>query len=695
MSVGLGVDVATADPGHETGEHQTDAKHAQQDLADQSITDVERKTRKAALSIERAEGEAPGGQTDDQVVPNERASERTEDDPGQGGAWEAPIDTDVVPIFQAVLPNGKVLMWDSVGDEGPTESYPDHSFTRALVWDPSSNTSKRVDVQGYNIFCAGYTQLADGRVLVAGGNKDQALNGIVQTHLFDWRTETWKRGPDMAAERWYPSVAALGNDEAVIIGGGPATAEVYQTNNTLRPLTGAKGYADRIYPFLVPRPNGQVEIVGPYDQLTTLSTSGSGALTASRARDGIDRQYGSFATYDVGKVLVSGGGDVSEDGQDRVPTRTATVVDVNGSGTSVRPTGSMSVGRRQHSLTILADGSVLATGGQSRSEDGLVDLDRPVFAAERWNPKTEEWTVLASVSRVRQYHSTASLLPDGRVLTGGGGICSSCAQKGYLEKNIEYYEPPYLFKSDGSGERASRPVISSAPGTAGYGKTIAIGSAEAGSIAKIGLVRLGAATHGDDQGQRYVPLPFTRSGTTLTATTPATANIAPAGYYMLFATDSAGVPSVAKIIKLERPAPTPPPPPPPAPKAPVATAIVGIKGRCIDVKGNQAVNGAKIWMYTCHGGRNQKWLYSPTTKTLRSLNNCLDIKRSRLSSGTDVQLWSCNGSSAQKWTRRSDRTIRSAVTPKLCLQPERRSTAKKADVEIATCNGSSAQRWKW
>ena len=34
------------------------------------------------------------------------------------------MPTDVVPIFQAVLPNGKVLMWDSVGD-GPTESYTD------------------------------------------------------------------------------------------------------------------------------------------------------------------------------------------------------------------------------------------------------------------------------------------------------------------------------------------------------------------------------------------------------------------------------------------------------------------------------------------------------------------------------------------------------------------------------------------
>jgi hypothetical protein len=169
--------------------------------------------------------------------------------------------------------------------------------------------------------------------------------------------------------------------------------------------------------------------------MNTIQTSGTGLITATKARDTISRDYGSFATYDKGKVLVAGGGSVSEDGQSSVPTKTAVVVDVNGGG-SVRSTTSMSVGRRQHNLTVLADGSVLATGGQSKSVDGLVDLVNPVFAAERWNPASGTWTVLSSASRVREYHSTATLLPDGRVLTGGGGICGSCQSKGYLEKNI-------------------------------------------------------------------------------------------------------------------------------------------------------------------------------------------------------------------------------------------------------------------
>ncbi|HEX5384860.1 MAG TPA: galactose oxidase-like domain-containing protein, partial [Propionibacteriaceae bacterium] len=546
-SVSTGVGIAAAHPGD--GD-ETDAEHAKQDLASTSIEQIEKETAARAAKIEKETGHTPGRRNKDQNVPNATLSAAAAQDPGQGGNWSSVLSTSVVPIFQAVLPNGKVLIWDSVGQDAP-ESMTDNSFTRAMVWDPTTNTSVRKDVSGYNIFCAGYTQLANGNVLVAGGNKNAALDGIVQTHIFNWQNETWSRGPDMAAARWYPAVQALGNNEAVIVGGGPTVPEVYQTDGKLRRLSNASGYSDRLYAFLTTRPNGLVELMGPPTQMNTINTSGTGAITATKARDGINRTYGGFATYDKGKVLVAGGGDITEGGQSDVPTKTAVVVDVNGSTTTVSSTASMSVGRRQHNLTILADGSVLATGGMSRATNANVDLDDPVFAAERWNPATETWTVLAGASRVRQYHSSATLLPDGRVLTGGGGVCATCVSQGYLEKNVEYFEPPYLYKKDGSGQKATRPVISSVPSTTTYGQDFDISSTQAGAIAKVGLVRLGAATHSQDQGQRYVPLSFTASSSTITATAPANSNIAPAGYYMLFITDDAGVPSVAKMIKLQ------------------------------------------------------------------------------------------------------------------------------------------------
>src|SRR5215217_4967484 len=548
MSFGMGVNLAAAHPGDEP---QKDTEHAKEDLASTSIEQIEKETAAQAAKIKKETGNTPGRRNDDQKVANARVSAAAAQDPGQGGNWSSVLSTSVVPIFQAVLPNGKVLMWDSVGQDAP-ESMTNNTFTRAMVWDPTANTSVRKDVSGYNIFCAGYTQLANGNVLVAGGNKNSALDGIVQTHIFNWQTETWSRGPDMAAARWYPAVQALGNDEAVIVGGGPTIPEVYQTDGKLRRLTNASGYSDRLYAFLTTRPDGKVELMGPPPQMNTINTSGTGAIAATKTRDSIDRTYGGFATYDIGKVLVAGGGDITEGGQTHVPTKTAVTVNVNGGSTSVGTTASMSVGRRQHNLTFLADGSVLATGGMSRATSANVDLDDPVFAAERWDPSTGTWTVLAGASRVRQYHSSVTLLPDGRVLTGGGGVCASCVDVGYLEKNIEYFEPPYLYKKDGSGQKATRPVINSAPSSAIYDQNLNVTLGQAGTIDKVGLVRLGAATHSQDQGQRYVPVSFTTSGSTITAKAPANSNIAPAGYYMLFITDSAGVPSVAKIIQLQQ-----------------------------------------------------------------------------------------------------------------------------------------------
>ena len=72
--------------------------------------------------------------------------------------------------------------------------------TRATVWDPATGTQTPVNVDtGYNVFCSGLAHLIDGRMFLAGGNKDQQLNGIVQTHLFDPATtpgasaRTWRR----------------------------------------------------------------------------------------------------------------------------------------------------------------------------------------------------------------------------------------------------------------------------------------------------------------------------------------------------------------------------------------------------------------------------------------------------------------------------------------------------------------------
>jgi endonuclease YncB( thermonuclease family) len=466
---------------------------------------------------------------------------------GDVGQWGPVVDWPVVGVHVALLPNGKVLAYDSIGDHA-TESYPVQDHTRATVWDPATGTQTPVNVDtGFNVFCSGLAHLTDGSIFLAGGNKDQQLNGIVQTHTFNPTTNTWSLGPNMVAGRWYPSVTPLRDGEMLITEGGPDMPEVRTTAGGLRALNTASLNLP-LYPWIDVAPDGRAFYSGPDQTMRSLNTTGGGAWQAFGQRDTLDRSYGSHALYDIGKILVAGGGASSAD---------ARVIDINGATPQVSATAPMAHGRRQHNLTVLADGTVLATGGNS-SGASLVDLNSGVYPAEQWNPATRQWKTLAAMQVTRQYHSTALLLPNGRVLSAGGGICDTCDTVQYLAKNAEVFTPPYLFKNDGSGELAPRPTIAAAPNQAAYATHISISTPDAASIRKVALVRLGAVTHSVNMEQRYVPLSFTSASGTLTATAPRDANVAPPGMYMLFAIDANGVPSTARMLTVtEHTTPTP------------------------------------------------------------------------------------------------------------------------------------------
>jgi hypothetical protein len=144
----------------------------------------------------------------------------------------------------------------------------------------------------------------------------------------------------------------------------------------------------------------------------------------------------------------------------------------------------------------------------------------------------------------------ALLLPDGRVLVGGGGICGSCYNVGYLEKNIEIFSPPYLFNGDGSGTLAARPIITSIPSVISYQQSFTISTENPRSIKQVVLMRPASVTHSVDFEQRRIPLSISLARKTLQATAPIDAAIAPPGYYMMFIINDKGVPSVAKMVKL-------------------------------------------------------------------------------------------------------------------------------------------------
>ncbi len=489
-------------------------------------------------------------------------------------------------VHSSLLSSGLVLVWDGF-EQGPNSQQ---------LFDPATGTLTPKPY-GRNLFCSGFSQLADGRLFIAGGHV-AVNNGLRDSTIWDPATNTATRVVDLTASRWYPTVTTLPNGRALVFSGdniqsddtppgnplsfkSSTLPEVYDpVTNTYQSLTGAR-VDTPLYPFMFVLPDGRVFDAGPDPQTHILSTAGTGSISLGPVSpfDG-----SSAVMYAPGKVMKSGTWSDPSFANRTMSGRTA-VIDMTQPSPTWRETAPMAYPRSFETLTSLPDGTVLVTGGTSKS-DGY-DLANAVLPAELWNPDTETWTTLAAEVKGRGYHSTALLLPDGRVLVAGGGRLP-----GYPvtdQTNAEIYSPPYLFKG-------ARPQVSSAPSTLQYGSTFTVGSPDAGSISKVSLVRLGSVTHAFNQNQRFIPLSFTGSAAELTVTAPPNANIAPPGYYMLFVVNSSGVPSVARFVRFPAPSEDTAPPTPPS----SLTAAGGLAK--IDLAWGASTDNSSIRHYNVHRG---------------------------------------------------------------------------------------------
>ena len=293
--------------------------------------------------------------------------------------------------------------------------------------------------------------------------------------------------------------------------------------------------AERIlhsYPFMFLLPDGKIFTAGS-DNDTRLLDLDAGVWSPSSIPSSFNG--GSAVMYKPGKILKHG----SIFSQPFGTTETIDFSDPTPHWTLI----ASSVARSNSNVTVLPTGDVIVTGGCT--SDTCTSQRSPQI----WRPGTDWGGVLAQDAMRRAYHSTAMLLPDGRIISAGGDRWVADRTK------VSIFSPPYLFTA--SGDPAPRPLISSAPSLIGYGQTVPVYSPHASGIASACIIRPSAVTHGFDENQRYVPLSFVvdTGGRRLLVDTPADSNLAPPGDYLLFVVDGNGVPSIAKWVSLRAPAP--------------------------------------------------------------------------------------------------------------------------------------------
>jgi hypothetical protein len=449
--------------------------------------------------------------------------------PAVVGRWSPVVNLPAVAVNLILLPNDRVMFYQ----DGPT----------ATIWNYVQNTFTSVPTS-VDLFCSGHALLSDGRILVVGGFGGGGSNfGIANAEVFDPTAKTWTPVPDMAYKRWYPTATTLPDGRILVMAGWQTSAhtnagisEIYDpVTNSWTKLTNANNPFET-YPFVYVLPDGRLIHIGGSEYATDTDildfVTNTWSVLDSNIVDG-----GSATMYTPGKFMKAGS---AADSQFVGPSSNTTfVLDMTRPSPAWRPAPSMAYARSFLNLTMLPDGSVLATGGETDKDGGKIA--NAVYASELWSPQSQTWSTMASMSTPREYHGTALLLPDGRVLVSGMG-----ADFGNVpdQKNAEFFSPPYLFKG-------SRPAISQAPSQIQYGSNFFVGTPDDQSIGSVVLIRTGAVTHFFDQNARFVPLNFIPTTGGLTVTAPANGNLAPPGIYMLFIVNSAGVPSIGSFIQIK------------------------------------------------------------------------------------------------------------------------------------------------
>jgi hypothetical protein len=489
------------------------------------------------------------------------------------------------------------------------ESAGGDKFKKTRVYDVRTHSivSAAIPSPDSDVFCAHHAFAADGRLLIAGGTSKWPEGGDGHVHNLDFlghrrcwlynpRGRKWvevsrlRKNPDQEDEeesggRWYPGCVTLGNGDVLALFGHLMQKD-FRHRNTLPerynqagntwvnlpkemafPLAPGPGVRYLFYPRVFTLRDGKLFFATPMPVEFDTAASGDGTYFSTL----YDPATGDYEGHKIPEPGSGGYLDWSrpavllpllpeEDYRPRVlfcGDTGALKIDLGVAtpawqATSARAASVAGLTRQYSNAAILPNGQVCLVGGVN-----VVEPESPVLQAEIYDPgidwgagayaNPDAWSVKESAVHTRNYHSTALLLPNGKVWVAGGNVDANSGDPDTVGvKKIELYEPDYIAV-------ANRIQVTAAPRFLSYGDSFELEiDRPATNVGRVALVRGGSVTHSTNNDQRYVGLRIgSRNGNTLTVVAPPSGNVAPPGYYMLWVMDTAGNPcQLARFVRL-------------------------------------------------------------------------------------------------------------------------------------------------
>jgi hypothetical protein len=509
---------------------------------------------------------------------------------GAGDSWELVVaDAGVSAMHMTLHHTNRVIMFDRT-DYGPSKIKLPGGYCRkdnkdvalkvdcwahSINFDVASSKIRPLTVQT-DTWCSSGAFQADGSLTQTGGWND---GGTSVRKIGFAGGDDWKEYPGSLAEiRWYASNQILPDGRQIVIGGRrqfnyefvPRRAGEGAHEMPLLAQTSDPGAENNLYPFVHLSTDGNLFIFANQDSIMfnyktgkevrrfprlaggprNYPSSGSSVLLPITARDG----------YKAAEVLICGGapaGSYQNTGAGKytpaIQTCGRLVITAANPQWKIE---NMPSSRVMGDMLILPTGEILIINGAKLGTAGWHSSREPALAPVLYNPGLRRFQEMAATTIPRLYHSTALVLPDGKVLVAGSNPNQGYSFAGVMyatELRIEKYSPPYLY----NGYNNRRPQIVLIGNTnpkygAAFKVTFKVASAPAGVA--FHLYAPPFVTHTYSMNQRMLILgstaPAAAGGQYVsTVTAPPSAVTAPAGYYLLTVING-GIPSTSAWVHI-------------------------------------------------------------------------------------------------------------------------------------------------